>query len=160
MDTLLTADALDAHAQDAIATGDVEELAALHVELQAFAGQVRVIARAVEERLAEVMPDKRLELPGMPVLERRRGTDRKQWQSEQLVALLCASALQPDENGEIPRTTAEAVERAAELLTRCAPFTSSMGWRVAALRALSIDPDEWCETAPGRITVQIHGEAA
>lgn len=156
MSTLLTAQALDTAAQDAITTGDVEELAAMHVELARFAADLRMICRAVEQRLADVMPDKTIELDGLPVLERRRGTKRNHWHSDELVKLLVHRAIDPDEDGVIPGTITEAVERTTDLLTRCAPFTPSMGWRVTALKALDIDPDEWCETAPGPVSVQIH----
>lgn len=70
-------DDLDPEAGNAIDTGDVEELAHLHVALTKVRQQLATICTLVEQALVDVMPDKRIELDGLPPLERRQGTDRK-----------------------------------------------------------------------------------
>lgn len=138
--------------------GDVETLAQVHLDLAELKHRVTLAARAVEERLADVMPDKRLELPGLPVMERKKGTDRKKWQSGDLLDELLRHAAFDAETGAVIDDELILRQRIHETLTACVPFTGSLGWRVTALRDLGLDPDEWCETAPGRISVVIHGD--
>lgn len=153
-------DELDTEAANAIDTADVEELAHLHVALVKARQRLATICTIVEQVLVDVMPDKRLELPGLPVLERRRGTDRKAWQSVDLLDELFRRAVVDTETGEVLDDEALIRQRLHEVLVDCVPFTGSLGWRVTALRDLGLDPDEWCETKPGRTSIQIHEEAA
>lgn len=140
-------DELDTEAQHAIDGADVEELAHLHVALTKAKQRLATICTIVEQVLVDVMPDKRLELPGLPVLERRRGTDRKAWQYEDVIAALTRLA-----EGDLAALL--------DHLLACAPITPSMQWRVGELRARGIEPDEFCTTKPGRVSIQVHEEAA
>ena len=151
---------LDPEATSAIDTGDVEELAHLHVALTKASQRLATIRSTVEQALVDVMPDKRIELDGLPVLERRQGTDRKQWDHDRLVPVVVRKALDPDGAGEFPADPFEVMDRVVGMLTKVYPFTPSTNPRVTELRALDIDPDEWCETRPGRQSIQIHEEAA
>lgn len=154
----LALDDLDPEMQHAIDLGDVEELARLHLSLTESKRRLGVIASAVEQALFDVMPDKRLELPGLPVMEKRSSKTRKDWQSAGLLDRLCDLATVDPATGEVLPVDRGYVDRLQALLLDCAPFTSSMGWRVSALRSLGFDVDEWCSTGPGRSTVQIHHE--
>lgn len=140
-------DDLDPEATSAIAIGDVEELAHLHVTLTKANQQLATIRTLVEAALVDVMPDKRIELDGLPPLERRQGTDRKGWDYEAVV-----SALAREAQGDLMALL--------EAIKECAPMTPSMQWRVGALRKHGLDPDEFCTTSPGRQSIQIHEEAA
>lgn len=134
-------DGLDVIVDDAIEVGDVEELASLFLNLKEKARTIGDLARAVEDRLAEVMPDKLLELPGLPVMERRAGTSRTKWQSEDLFDHIARQFSIDD-------------------VRECLPLTGSLGWRTGKLRDLGLQLDEWCETKPGRVSVQVHQTAA
>lgn len=138
---------LNPEAGNAIDTGDVEELAHLHVALTKVRQQLATICTLVEQALVDVMPDKRLDLDGLPPLERRQGTDRKAWDYEAVV-----SALAREAGGDLMALL--------EAIKECAPMTPSMQWRVGALRKHGIDPDEFCTTSPGRVSIQVHEEAA
>lgn len=146
-------------AEQTIADGDVEELARLHYALTTWVRDLRKIAADVEDRLAEVMPDKLLELPDLPVMERRRGNVRKRWDSDAVLARVVRHSLDPEGTGEYPTDPLDAVDRVVSGIKAAAPITPSMGWRVTALRPI-LDPDEFCESEPGRVTVQIHQAAA
>jgi hypothetical protein len=124
----------------AVADGDVEQLARLHCALTRAKRDLADSAREVENRLAEIMPY-RLELPDLPVLERHKGTTRKQWDSEALFDKLVATGSLTD-------------------LKACLPLTGSLSWRTGGLQAAGFDPDEWCETSQGAPRVQIHEAAA
>ena len=123
---------------------------------------VATFLSVAEPQLAELMPTKVVELPGLPPFEKRQGKDRKRWATDDLVRRLVRDALDPDRTGELSAEQAEAGERVARVLTACAPFTPSMPWRVAPLRAaLGMEKkeslDEWCEELPGKVSVQWHG---
>lgn len=147
----------DQQRQQLADSGDWQAIAYALPALKALASDLGLLVRAAEQDVAVMMPEKRVELPGLGVLERRKGTDRKQWQSEGLVSALVRSVLDPDGTGEFPADPVAAVDAAVAVLTECAPFTPSMGWRTKALREHGFDPDEWCESTPGRTTVQFHG---
>ena len=134
-------DSLDGIADEAIAAGDVEELARLFLTLKDQARRLSDLARAVEDRLAEVMPDKLLELPGLPVMERRTGTTRTKWQSVDLFDHISRQFSIDD-------------------VRECLPLTGSLGWRTGKLRDLGLQVDEWCTTTPGRVSVQVHQKAS
>lgn len=136
--------------------GDWESLAWGLDRLRAIRAAFGDVIQATETDVAELMPSKRETIDGLGTIERRKGSTRKKWESAELVRRLVRDALDPDGTGEIPESVPEAVEAAVGALVECAPFTSSMGWRVGPLRDRGIDPDEWCETTPGRVTIQFH----
>lgn len=138
----LLLDTLDQEMQVAVDDGDVEELADLHIKLSEAKRHLNEIARFVEEGLAEVMPDEIVELPGMPPLQRRFGASRKNWDSDSLFNTI--------------RRDSEDWDDFADKIRAAVPFTGSLGWRVTELKKLGIDPDEYCESKPGRVSVQIH----
>jgi hypothetical protein len=152
-------DLIEETADQAIIDSDIEELARIHYDLQRWRRALTKVAANVEERLAEVMPDKLLELPGLPVMERRRGSTRKQWDSDAVLSRVVRHSLDPEGTGEYPTDPLEAVDRVVTGIKAAAPITPSMGWRVTALRGF-LDVDEFCSTEPGPIRVQVHEAAA
>lgn len=112
------------------------------------------LARRAEDALAASMPAKEVrDLPGLPPFERRKGSDRKAWQSADLLREIVHQHRHVNpETGEITVDT----DALLDALKAAVPFTGSLGWRVKALRELGLDPDEWCETKPGRVAIQWH----
>jgi hypothetical protein len=153
-DPNIVLDSIEASAQAEIVDGDVEVLAHLFEYLDTLKTRLSVIHGEVMARLAEVMPHT-LELDGLPVMERRVGKDRKAWQSSDLLHHLIRDTLDPNRTGEIP-DAGEAIQLVETVVLETMPVTPSMGWRVTALKARGVDPDEWATVTPGRVTVQIH----
>lgn len=83
---------------------------------------------------------------GVGVVRPFRGKDRKAWEHEALLHDVVNAHLE-DAEGEIPDpfTIAGWVREAAGFAY----------WKSGALKALGIDPDEYCESQPGRRTVSI-----
>lgn len=135
--------------------GDVEALGYGLRDLRRLAADLRLLTQSTEDDVARLMPTKTLVVDGLGTLERRKGTDRKKWQSTDLLAHIINLAALDRETGELypPEVT---LRRLLEVLPEVVPFTGSLGWRVTALRGLGVDPDQWCETAPGRVTVTVH----
>lgn len=138
------------------AAGDLDTLAAGLVSLTALLDDLRELARAVETDVAALMPEKRHEVPGLGVLERRKGTDRKSWDWETLLPTLIRMYVDPDGTGAIPDPV-EVMDRMRELIVDVLGVTPSKGPRVTPLREMGLDPDEYCATTPGRVSVQVHG---
>lgn len=109
------------------------------------------------DRLAAEMTEDRLELEGVGVFERRRKADRKQWnhdelRSELMRAVRDGRAKRVDsETGEI--LDEDPTQQAFRVIFDCA----RPDWRVRPLRALDIDPDEYCQSTYGGYSIQLHG---
>lgn len=104
----------------------------------------------VETLAARMMRDAGIrdpkEVDGIGVVQVRRGSNRKAWQHDDLAKQVIDTHL-TDTDGEIPTPW----EVRDWLLEALAPSY----WRAGVLKSLGIQPDEYCETTPGRHTVQI-----
>lgn len=113
------------------------------------------LERDIEGSVAELMDSKTETVDGLGTLERRRGTDRKAWDSVDLLHRIVRQAVDPEGTGEL-RADPQVLEDILDAIEACVPITGSLGWRVTALKARGFDPDEYCESKPGRTSVQIH----
>jgi hypothetical protein len=138
-----------------------QELAAELYRLRSQIATLQREAGEVEAALVAEMTEKQLEIPGLGVFERRRKTDRKAWQHEDirsaLLVKLREGEIEPARyadlvNGEIIEE--DETELAFRVLTECA----NPSWRVTALKRYDIDPDDFCEVTPGGYSIQFHGE--
>jgi hypothetical protein len=145
--------AADDRAAELYDAGDIDRLAhGLHA-LRPILRDLNDLVRRVEDHVADLMPDKVVELDGLPPMERRRGTDRKAWDSDDLLRDVVRTV------SDLDTTTGELrvdPDRLLTVLRQVVPFTGSLSWRVVALRDLGLDPDEYCTTSPGRVSVQFH----
>jgi hypothetical protein len=87
-------------------------------------------------------------LDGGLALERRKGTDRKQWRWDEVMAAAWPALVARHEGSML-----DALDDLLALL----PLTASNGPRVTPFRDLGFDPDEFCESKPGRMSVQVIG---
>lgn len=142
-------EAADAHREHLARIRDVDALAIGLVELRAIRQHFTDLIGNVEANVADLMPSKRYEVPGVGVFERRKGTDRKAWRWDEVL------------NDVLPRLLAKHegsyLDAVGELMGTVVPLTASNGPRVKPLRDLGLDPDEYAETKPGKVSVQIHG---
>lgn len=136
--------------------GDLDALAPALPTIRALCQDLAALERALEDDVARLMPAKTVEVPGVGVLERRKGRDRRAWDWPSLLPLLIRAYVDPDGTGEMP-DAGEVVARMRELIVDVIGVTPSKGPKVRPLRELGIDPDEYAETRPGRVSVQIHG---
>lgn len=123
------------------------------VTLLAAIREARKIAQTVESNLevraAKAMQaagEKQAELDGVGVVEWRRGSGSKSWASEQVAGDVLGAQLRRV-GGELvdPFTVRDWLLEAAHVDY----------WRTTVLRDLDLDPDDYCERTPGRLTVQI-----
>lgn len=145
---------VDARRAELATAGDFEGLAFGLVALKVIVDDLRTLIRSIEDDVVALLPAKKVVVDGLGVLEKKKGSARKAWQSEDLLGQVIRLAVDPDGTGEIP-PPGELLERLRSTLVAVVPFTGSLGWRVGALRDLGLDPDEWCHTEPGRIGLQI-----
>ncbi|MGH3735849.1 MAG: hypothetical protein ACRDT6_09550 [Micromonosporaceae bacterium] len=106
---------------------------------------------ALERAVADLMRTARTtrtEVPGVGVVETKRGTDRKQW-DHQALAKAWLEAYLSTLGGEIPKPW--------DVRDALLDVAALAYWRAGALRKLAIDPDEYCEAIPGHTRVIITG---
>ena len=134
------------------------EIAELASELYRLRAQRRDIAdreRDVEKRLADLMDTDSVNLDDRVTLQRRRGSKRTKWETDSILShLRTVSRFNTEDGSEVdPVTHIEQFDRA---LRECAPLTPSLSWRAGALREWGIDPDEFCASEPGRVSVSVY----
>lgn len=134
-------------------TGDYQQLLAGWQYLKRIKADIDVLMRATEDDITRLMPEKKMVIDGIGLIERRTTSTRK-WDSENLMKDLCRSSLDPDNTGEI---TMSGVANLLANLKAALPLTGSLGWRVTALKELGIDPDYYGEATYGRQTITITG---
>jgi hypothetical protein len=141
----------DDRRRELVAAGDWTTLTYGLVELRKIKADLDALVREVEENVASLLPDKKVVLEGLGVLERRTTSSRK-WDSEGLMRDLVRATLDPDGTGEVHLDN---VLNLIDLLKKVLPLTGSLGWRVTPLRENGIDPENYSETTYGRSTIQI-----
>jgi hypothetical protein len=119
--------------------------------LREFKANLDIVIRAVEDDVAAHMPEKKIPLEGVGLLERRAANQRR-WDSEGLLQYMVRDVLDPDHTGEV---NYDRMWDLIEALKKAIPFTASLGWRVTALKELNMPVDLFSETTPGRLTVTI-----
>ena len=151
--------------QELVEDGDLEALAWHYVNVVVPAKKMLGnLAGEVQRVLAEYGPWSGgvWQPEGLPVLEVHRGAERKKVQWDELRPLLRRRVLDPEDTGQLPDDAViEAVDEAFALLYAVAPLTGSTKPRARALKPVlehyGRTLDEFCETTPGRVSVQIHG---
>lgn len=137
---------LDAAAREA---PDLRVAAGLLVDLRETRRELAQLERDVEQRIADLMGDRRETVMGVGVLERHRVKKRLAWDREELLRVVRDSRLVNRETGEIAEETE--LQRVLAVWNLGAP-------RVTALRERGIDGDEFCSSQDqGRWTVQVTG---
>lgn len=127
----------------------------LHALRRAIA-QLRFADEELEQELVKVLPGKETDVPGLGILTLRSGTTRKQWDKAGLVAAVTAriadepSVFVDDETGEF-LPPAQVAERVIGAFLE----VGTPAWKTTGLRAMRLDPDEWCEVNYGPKSVQM-----
>jgi hypothetical protein len=141
-------------AQTLAEQGDWEALIRGLEPLQQVLGDLRDLERDVKGYIADTMPESRVSVDGVGTVERKAQITRRNWQSDDLLALLVRRALVDETTGEIPSSPMEAVANVLREVKACVPFTGSTGWRVGALRDRGLTPDEWCDENLNGFTIK------
>lgn len=146
---------------------DIDAIAWNYIDLIAVRKGLSDLIGVLEETLIECAPwtGDELVVEGLPVMERRYGAERKGWKWDELRTYFRRAVLDPEDSGEAPAPeVVEAVDGLLDLLYAVAPTTPSSDPRVRALRPLlnryGVKVDEFCETKPGKVRIEIHGDAA
>lgn len=158
-------EALSAELNELFDAGDLEAIAFHFTYLrQSVAPAFSLLLSEAERFLIDAAPwsGDKWEVEGLPVLEVRRGKDRKQFRWDEVRPYLRRAVLDPEQSGELPAPeVVEAVDETLALLYAVAPLTGSNTPRVTQLapilRGFDRDVDEFAEVKPGRVSIQIHG---
>lgn len=113
-----------------------------------LADAARLVAQVRDEfaaKLADAMGrEKRVTVLGVGTFEKHRKTARKRWDTDDLVRVVLDTRTVDPETGE----TESPVDRLLRVWNLGAP-------RVTALRELGIEPDDYCESEKGALTLQV-----
>lgn len=103
------------------------------------------IERELERKLADLMPGKRVVVSGVGTFERHKRTNRKSWDSDDLLRAVLDTRL-VDEDGVIADETP--LEKVLHVWNLGAP-------RVTALKARGIQADEFCHAEDAGTAIQL-----
>lgn len=130
------------------ADANQEDHVALTYILKVIADMQKSLAHAyqyVEDRLVAAAPEKEFLIEGIGNITIRTGVKRQKWDHEALWT-------------DVTRALLESVDGPDEFVRGLRDAVTA-SWKVTGLRPLGIDPDEYCEVAWGRKTVQFPKEA-
>lgn len=148
-------DAIEDRIGSLCATGAYLEAIELFAEYEGLRSAMGRRTEDMSKVIAAAMPDRRCEVPGLGVVERRVGKDRTQWDWDALLPKVVRCYLDPDGTGEFPDDPMVAVDRMRTMAEDVIGLTPSKSPKLTPLRAIGIDPDEFCESKPGRVSIQI-----
>ena len=129
---------------------DYESLAHGLVNLIDFKNNLTALVQAIEADIYDLLPQKKLPVEGVCLIEKRRSSTKK-WDSEGLLNDIVNSQLN-NGTGEITPTD---VFELIDTLKKVLPLTASLSWRSTALKDIGVDVDNYTEVTYGRPTVQI-----
>lgn len=123
---------------------DLEQTLICWALIEAAAAELATVRKNLSARIAEAMPEKQVTIMGIGTFERHRKTDRKRWDKD-LLRIVLDTKLADRETGEVRDETP--LDKVLHVWNLGAP-------RVTALRERDIEPDEWCTTEYGGLTIQ------
>lgn len=125
--------------------------------LERIIDRAKAIQAEVGEHLAKAVPfgTPRIAYPGLRPLTPRWGGDRKEWANDLLAEDVKPRILMADPEAGEMRTP-------SEVLDLCFSVVSLNGSnaKVTGLRALGLDPDDYCKKTPAPPTIQVTKDAA
>lgn len=140
---------VEAQVQSVEARGLPEMCSTLR-DLRDLKRSIAVLDDHLSDLIAQEMGGKWAEVEGFGIVEVKKGSTRKAWDHDRLTSVVVARAIDErtldEETGEYERE-ATAVARA---LRDCAGFSY---WKIGGLKKRGIDPEDYCETSPGRVSV-------
>lgn len=136
------------------AVHDLHELREVRAALAMWEGELT-------EWIADAIGRNTITVEGVGAVCVKRGADRKGWDRRDLLRAVLDSRRKPSEDGEAHESDDGRAEVDKELVT-CSPDLSRVldVWnlgapRVTVLRERGIDPDQYCEVTPGKLSVVI-----
>lgn len=141
---------MDKFREELALAGDWNALTHGLAALIEFKKNLSMLVDAIETNIHECLPEKKVVVEGVGIVEKRTSTSRK-WESEQLLNHIVRDRL---DNGTGEITPAD-VMNLVEALKSVLPLTASLGWRTTALKELGFDPDNYSDVTFGRRTVSI-----
>lgn len=130
-----------------------ESIAIVLAAIRRARADLAEFADEVEKALLAVMGERNLEVPGVGLVEVKKATRRTKWQNHDLMVRVVARAL--DERA-VDETTGE-YESEGAAVARVLEECARPSWRLGPLRALGLDPDEWCEVDEGTWSIKMPG---
>ena len=138
---------LDAQRVDLHADGDTDSLLVGLAALKTLIRDLRTLEQATEDNAAELMGEqgrRTITIEEVGTFERKRKTNRKQWDHAGLGRALVEQAMADDK-----------VQHPLDVLDVLMGAAGVGYWRIEPLRAAGLQPDEWCQVDEGSYGVKI-----
>ena len=129
-----------------IETVEFEDAAGMLIQIRKALETVRVIDAGLVRHIGSLRYGL-AEVPGVGAFKIARGTDRKHWDSRGVIGAIIDHKM--DERG------GEAVEQPWDVAEWILEAAGVSYWRTTSLRAMHIDPDNYCTATRGQLSVQI-----
>lgn len=152
IDVELTEDSIRVAAFTSTTAGfDVDRAVSDLARLRAIRQGLAVWEGELTDWLNDALGRNTIEVDGIGQVQVKRGTDRKEWDHDALIRLVVARGR--DER-RVDAETGE-YEPEGEAVARALMECARPSWRLTPLRDRGIDPDEYCASNPGRLSVVI-----
>lgn len=143
----MAVDAIDAIRSADVDTTTWEEATHLLVALRSLITRARAVEDNLTRHIAARMPTTPTAVDGVGLVQVRKGQLRKAWHSDELTRDVIRSHMER-RGGEVPSDPYEVVRWVLD--------AAAIGyWRKSALTDLGLDVDDYCDTTPGRKSIQI-----
>lgn len=133
----------------------IEDAAVLYVDVEEARRRLNDVLREVTAFLADTVPGKAYTIEGHPQvvgIEIKTDVKRTGWQHDDLMRHVVSRA--KDER-VIDFTTGEALESEADAVVRILNECVRPNWKVTGLKALGLEPDEFCKVEYGAKSVKV-----
>lgn len=128
-------------------TWDADLALDIHLGAAALRDAAAELVRAADRRLTTLVPeDEPLILDNGERIRLEPNTTRKAWQHDEIWRRVLARAR---DELRIDKTTGEVLEEPVDALARVIRLTMGFKWKPTGLRALGINPDDWCTVEHG-----------
>lgn len=142
---------------------DLDRLVRELVELREVRNALNLWEGELTEVIAEMVGRNTVEVDEVGPVQVRRSTDRKAWDKHSLLRVILDSHRPPNADGELHGSD-DGQGYVGDELVSCSPDLSRVldcfnlpSPRVTALKERGIDPGEFCESTPGKLTVVVGG---
>lgn len=142
---------LDKHLRSVAESGDQQSILDVLVLMHAVKAEVGIIFSDYQNRIADMLPSAEVRASNGQVIEKKMGSDRKQWQHDRLAN----EVLRRLNEMSVDMDTGEVLMTSQEIAAKLLDFLQPSYWRVKELSKLGINADQYCEVGELKTSIII-----
>jgi hypothetical protein len=129
----------------------IEDACSCLVDLYNIKKDVSMMYEEIMSSIAERMPESMIFLPDGTEIERKQGADRKAWDHKGLAVEVATKIAQM----AVDMDTGEVTLTPHEMMIKMLDYAAPSYWRVGELGKIGVNPNNYCETSEGKVSVVI-----